>query len=75
MDNIQLNLNLTFNQLLEAIKQLSPKEKLMLHSAIWDETMEIPLEHQALVLQRKQDAKQTPANMLDWDEASKTLLS
>jgi hypothetical protein len=66
-------MTLTFNQLLEAIKQLSPKEKLILNDAIWDENMEIPLEQQTLVLQRKRDAEENPDNMLDWDEASKTL--
>jgi hypothetical protein len=73
MDTIQVNVHLTFNQLLEAVKQLSPKEKLMLNNAIWDESMEIPVEQQALVLQRKQDSKENPDNMLDWKEASKTL--
>ncbi len=66
-------MNLTFNQLLEAVKQLSPKEKLILNDVIWDENMEIPLEQQGLVLQRKKDAEEKPDNMLDWDEASKTL--
>ena len=65
-------MTLTFNQLLEAIKQLSPKEKLILNDAIWDENMDIPLEQQTLVLQRKRDAEENPDNMLDWDEASKT---
>jgi hypothetical protein len=73
MSNVQLNISLTFDQLIEAVKQLSPKEKLMLNDAIWDEIMEIPLEQQALVLQRKHDMEENPDNMLDWEEASKTL--
>lgn len=75
MHNIQLNINLTFDQLLEAVKQLSPNQKLILNNALWDETMEIPLEQQELVLQRKQDSKENPDNMLNWKEASKTLTS
>lgn len=75
MNTIQLNINLTFNQLVEAVKQLSPNEKLMLNNVIWDESMEIPLEQQALVLQRKQDSQENPDNMLDWKSASKTLTS
>jgi len=75
MNTIQLNINLTFNQLLEAVKQLSPNEKLMLNNVIWDESMEILLEQQALVLQRKQDSQENPDNMLDWKSASKTLTS
>lgn len=75
MNTIQLNINLTFNQLLDAVKQLSPNEKLILNNVIWDEGMEIPLEQQQLVLQRKQDSKENPDNMLDWNSASKTLTS
>ena len=75
MDNIQLNINLTFSQLLEAVRQLSPTEKSILNNAIWDESLEIPVEHQELVLQRKIDSKQNPSNMLNWEEASKTLTS
>lgn len=75
MNTTQLNINLTFNQLLEAVKQLSPNEKLILNNVIWDESMEIPLEQQALVLQRKQDSQENPGNLLDWKSASKTLTS
>ena len=55
-----LNINLTFTQLLEAVKQLSPREKLELNEVIWNQDMEIPLEQQALVLQRKQDSEENP---------------
>jgi len=75
MNTIQLNINLTFNQLLEAVKQLSPNEKLMLNNVIWDESREIPLEQQAIVQQRKLESQENPDNMLDWKSASKTLTS
>lgn len=75
MNSVQLNINLTFDQLLEAVKQLSPQEKLILNDAIWDETMEIPMEQQTLLLERKKDAKDNADNMLNWHEASKTLSS
>lgn len=52
MNGITLNIDLSFKQLLQAVKQLSPKEKLLLNDALWNETMEIPAEHQALVLGR-----------------------
>jgi hypothetical protein len=35
--------------------------------------MEIPLEQQTLVLERKRNAEENPDNMVDWDEASKNL--
>jgi hypothetical protein len=75
MNNVQLNENLSFDQILKAVKQLSSKEKLILNDALWDESMEIPMEQQVLVQQRKRNAKENPDNLLDWNEASKTLTS
>lgn len=73
MNSINVNIDLSFEQLVDAVKQLSPKEKLLLHDAIWNESMEIPVEHQALVLGRIQKAKQNPDRLVNWDEASKSL--
>jgi hypothetical protein len=75
MNNLQLNVSLSFQQLLEVVKQLSPSEKLKLSDVIWDESMEIPMEHQKLVLDRVKKSKANPSRMLDWDEASETLKS
>lgn len=44
-----------------------------MNDCIWNENIDIPLEHQELVLDRMQKSKADPARMLDWDEASKTL--
>jgi hypothetical protein len=73
MSSIQLNVNLNYTQLIDAIKQLSPKEKLEINDALWDSDMDIPAEHQELVLGRINNARKTPGRLLDWDEASKTL--
>ncbi len=73
MDSVNLNVNLSFQQLVEVVKQLSPTEKLKLNDLIWNENIEIPIEHQKLVLDRIQKAKKDPSKMLDWDEASKKL--
>ena len=73
MDSLQLNVSLNFQQLLEVVKQLSPAEKIKLNDFIWNETIDIPLEHQELVLDRMRKSKANPARMIDWDEASKTL--
>jgi len=35
--------------------------------------MEIPVEHQRIVLDRMVKAKANPERLLDWDEVSKTL--
>ena len=71
MENLHLNINLSFQQLVEVIKQLSSYEKLKLNKAIWSEEMKIPEEHQRLLLGRIQKAKQNPERMLDWGIASK----
>lgn len=73
MNTHQLNIDLNFQQLIKIVKQLSPSEKLKLNAVIWDETMEIPLEQQKLVLSRKKKSKINPDRMLDWTEASKKL--
>ena len=73
MEIIKLNINLTVNQLVEAVKQLSPKDRLKINDAIWDDNIEIPIEQQKIVLDRIAKAKITPERLLDWDEVSKTL--
>ncbi|MBP6410712.1 MAG: addiction module protein [Pseudarcicella sp.] len=73
MNSLQLNVSLNFQQLLEVVKQLSPTEKARLNEFIWNENIDIPIEHQKLVLDRIQKSKENPSRMLDWDEASKTL--
>ncbi len=63
-----LNIKLPFEQLLEVVKKLSPKEKLMLNDAIWDEEIEIPVEQQDLVRNRIKEVKNDPNSMVDWEE-------
>jgi len=36
---------LSFRQLIDAVKQLSPSEKLELNEVIWAEDITIPIEH------------------------------
>jgi len=71
METIKLNINLTVNQLMEAVKQLSPKDKLKINDAIWSDDMEIPIEHQKIVMDRISKSKTNPERLLDWDEVSK----
>lgn len=73
MDSVNINIDLSFQQLVDAVKKLSPKEKLLLNDVLWKESMEIPAEHQALVLGRIKMAKQNPERLMDWDEVSKNL--
>jgi hypothetical protein len=73
MDVAKINIQVNFQQLIEAVKQLSPKEKLQLNELIWDENTPIPVEHKQLVMGRAKRAKENPASMLDWDEVAKKL--
>jgi len=70
----KINIQVDFQQIVEAVKQLSPKEKLELSDLIWEDDIEIPIETQKLVLSRIEYARKHPETMLDWDEASKTLI-
>jgi len=74
MDTAKINIQISFQQILEAVKQLSPTEKLQLNELIWEEDITIPVEHQQLVSERIKKARQNPDIMLDWDEVSKTLV-
>ena len=70
MDSLSLKVDVDFKQLLKVVKQLSPSEKLKLNDAIWKDDIEIPVEHQKIVLERIQKSKISPERMLDWDEVS-----
>jgi hypothetical protein len=75
MGNVHVNIDLSFQQLTDIVKQLSPSEKLKLNDVIWDDKMEVPEEHRKLVMERIAKSKQNPERMLDWNKASKTLKS
>jgi len=64
---------LSLRQLMEAVRQLSPSEKLELNEMIWQEDIAIPMEHQNIVNERITKAQTQPELLLDWDIASKSL--
>jgi hypothetical protein len=57
----------------DVIKHLSPNEKLQINEALWEGNMDIPKEHQDLVIARIESAKQNPARLLSWKDASEKL--
>jgi hypothetical protein len=73
METVKLNIDLSVNQLIEAVKQLSPKDRLKINDAIWNANIEIPVEHQRIVLDRIAKTKTNPERLLDWDEVSQSL--
>ena len=68
--NIHLNVPLSFNQLIEVVKKLSPKEKMKLSGVIWDETkmeeVEIPEVHKKIVRQRLKRMEEHPESCITW---------
>jgi hypothetical protein len=45
METIKPNIDLNVNQLIDAVKQISSKDRLKVNDAIWNDGMEIPFEH------------------------------
>ncbi len=70
--HFQVNVQLSLNQIIDIVRQLSPKEKLQLSGVIWDETAEtdidIPVEHQEIVKQRLKWMEDHPENCLSWKD-------
>ena len=70
--HIQVKVPLSFNQLIDIVRQLSPKEKQKLSSVLWDEVKEdeinIPEEHKKIVRQRLKRMEEHPENSLSWED-------
>ncbi|WP_432713237.1 addiction module protein [Pedobacter sp.] len=64
---------LSFNEIKDAVKRLSPAEKLELNEVIWADDIVIPLAHQHIVNERISAYKANPKILLDWDVALKEL--
>jgi hypothetical protein len=73
MKNTDLKIPISFNQLINAVKQLSPTDKLKLSNTIWDSDLSIPLHHQNKVLTRIEKAKKNPARLKKWTAVVKDL--
>lgn len=73
----QLNIPLSFNQLVDVVRQLSPNEKLQLSSILWDETKEeeiyIPEEHKQIVGQRLKRMEEQPESCLTWEDIERKI--
>ncbi len=57
IETIKLNADLIVSQLIEAAKQLSPKDRLKVNDAIWTENRAIPVAYQRIVLNRMAKAR------------------
>lgn len=75
MSNVHVKIDLSFQQLTDIVKQLSPTEKRKLNDVIWSGKMEVPEEHKKIVMQRIKKSRQNPKRMVDWNKSSRTLKS
>ena len=75
--HIQLNVPLSFTQLLNVARQLTPLEKIRLGSVLWDETNEneidIPEAHKQEVRNRIKEMEEHPESRLTWEEIESKL--
>jgi len=75
--HLQLNVPLSFDQLIDIVRQLSPKEKEQLSSVLWDEIREedivIPEEHKKIVRQRLKQMEEHPDNYLIWEDIERKI--
>jgi hypothetical protein len=67
--NIQLNVPLNFNQVVDIVRQLSPKDKMKLKAVLQEEqNMVIPERQKEIVRQRMKASDADPSRLLNWDE-------
>ena len=73
MTHPAIGINLSFQQLVDAVKKLQPTEGLLLNEVIWDKAAFILFDYQTIVIERMVKAKQSPEGLIDWDKPSKNL--
>ena len=75
--HIQLNVPLSFNQLIEIVRQLAPKEKQKLSIVLGDETKEAEIDinegHKKIVRQRIKRMEEQQADSLSWEDIERKI--
>jgi hypothetical protein len=70
--HVQLNIPLSFKQVVDIVKQLSPSEKQQLSEVLWTEQsiddIIIPEEHKQIVRERIKKYENSPDNYLSWND-------
>jgi hypothetical protein len=70
--HIQLKVPLSFEQLIDIVRQLSPKEKQELSNVLWNESREeeinIPEGHKKIVRRRLKKMDEHPESSLNWED-------
>jgi hypothetical protein len=68
-----MTVDLTFEQILETVKRLPSKEKLLINEAFGESGMGMTEEHEVILIDRQQKIKENPERLKDWDEFSTNL--
>ncbi|HOW39498.1 MAG TPA: addiction module protein [Bacteroidales bacterium] len=75
--HIQLKVPLSVDQLIDIVRQLSPKEKQKLSGVLWEETREeevfIPEDHKKIVRQRLKRMDERPETSLNWEDIERKM--
>lgn len=70
--HVQLNIPLSFKQVVDVVRQLSPSEKQQLSEVLWAEQniddIVIPEEHKQIVRERIKKYENNPDSYLKWDD-------
>ena len=73
----QLNISLSFKQVVDIVKQLSPSEKQMLSEVLWIEQdiddIVIPEEHKQIVRERIKKYENSPDSYLSWNDIERKM--
>ena len=77
VQHIQLNVPISFCQVVDIVRQLSPSEKQQLGEVLWDEQnvddIEIPEEHKLIVRERIKKYENSPGSYLSWDDIERKM--
>ncbi len=73
----QLNISLSFKQVVDIVKQLSPSEKQTLSELLWMEKdlddIVIPEEHKQIVRERIKKYENSPDSYLSWNDIERKM--
>lgn len=75
--HVQLNIPLSFKQVVDIVKQLSPSEKQQLSEVLWTEQniddIVIPEEHKQIVRERIKKYESSPNSYLSWNDIERKM--
>ena len=71
---VQLNIPLSFYQVVDIVRQLSPFEKQRLNDVLWaDQNNDIPEDHKQIVRERIKKYENSPDSNLSWNDIEREM--